>query len=137
MKLLSTLALIAALAVMTFTQKHDDDSVDPIFDKMVKDCATNFTLDHQIAWDLIESDRNATNDNEKCFATCVGQGLSILNKSDKKLNTAFLANPPEYLSKDKLAAAMTKCGALTGTTECDTGYKQLECLFEEAGVDID
>lgn len=136
MRFLSTI-FIVVLAFLTFVQTQHDDSVDPIFDKMVKDCATNFTIEHETAWDLIESERDASNDNEKCFATCVGEGLKILNTSDKKLNTAFLANPPMYLAKDKIAAALTKCGALTGTTACDTGYKQMDCLFEEAGVNID
>lgn len=136
MRFLSIL-FIVAIAFLSFVRTHDDDSVDPIFDKMVKDCATNYTIEHQTAWDLIESERDASNDNEKCFASCVGVGLNILNTSDKKLNTTFFANPPMYLAKDKIAAALTKCGALTGTTDCDTGYKQMDCLFVEAGVNID
>lgn len=135
MKIITSFIFVAVFVVFVFA--HDDDSVDPIFDKMVKDCASNFTIDIDTAWDLIESERDAANDNEECFASCVGQGLSILNKSDNKLNTTFLAHPPPYLSKEKLPAALTKCGALTGDTQCDTGYKQMDCLFIEAGVDID
>lgn len=136
MRLVATL-LIAAFAFLTLAEHQDDDSVDPIFDKMVKDCATNYSVEHENAWDLIESERDAANENEKCFAACVGEGLHILNDPDMKLNLTYLANPPMYLSKDKMPAALTKCGALVGTTPCDTGYQQMDCLFVEAGVDID
>lgn len=90
------------------------------------------TVSEEIISSMCQPGFTTTDEKVKCFALCMGQALGYTDAKGKIDKAAVLKKPPPFVEVAKLSPILDECIALTGTTDCDTAYLQMQCLHKAA-----